>query len=49
MKNDIKRRLRDAILKEKFYLKEHSVHGSFHVFVLSSKNFMIALTFLDNL
>lgn len=50
MKNDIKRRLRDAILKEKFYLKEHNIHGSFHVFVLSSKNFMVALTFSgDNL
>lgn len=49
MKNDIKRRLRAAILKEKFYLKEHSVFGSSHVFVLSSENFMIALTLSDDL
>lgn len=49
MKNDIKRRLRDAILKEKFYMKEHSIFGSFHTFVLSSKNFMVALSFSDDL
>ena len=49
MKNDIKRRLRDAILKEKFYIKEHSFFGSFHTFVLSSKNFTIALSLSDDL
>lgn len=49
MKNDIKRRLRDVILKEKFYLKEHSFLCSSHVYVLSSENFMIALTFSDDL
>lgn len=49
MKNDIKRRLRDSILKEKFYMKEHSFVDPFHAFVLSSKNFMIALSFSGNL
>lgn len=49
MKNDIKRRLRDAILKEKFYMKEHSFVDPFHAFVLSSKNFMVALSFSGNL
>lgn len=49
MKNNIKKRLKDAILKEKFYMKEHSIFGSFHAFVLSSENFMIALTLSDDL